>query len=417
MLTSCGGDSDGGSAGGSTAVTIETEIPTVMIMMSFSNIDFVKSESYWSNKIFGKKFGEVNHYFNTISYNKWGIKPAEESSGIANDGVIKTYHGPHPDTEDDAIAFQPYIRNAIAQASLSLDFTKYDTNNNGNIDKDELKIFFMASGGDSKQSPVLDGIHALAYCFISPLSVTSPDYDNNKTVTLLKCVDKAPYMVSSSYMQLGEQFKSTLLTTLALIVHELGHSMHNLPDLYDYDQSSHGLGYFSTMSNPHTFTEGTRAGIVPVHYSAWSKIKAGFITPTVISESQNNVVLNAASQLTYNIIKIPTANPYEYYLIENRDAGNYDAGFYALDKRPFTGGLAIWHIDESKKYNDDENNKLIDLVEANDNVLDTKISNGTIKNLFYAGNKAIYEDASLGIRISNISVPGPQMTIDIEITH
>ena len=47
----------------------------------------------------------------------------------------------------------------------------------------------------------------------------------------------------------------------------------------------------------------------------------------------------------------------EYFLIENRQKIGYDAGLPGH-------GLIIWHIDESRKSNSDENHKLVDLEAA-----------------------------------------------------
>lgn len=52
----------------------------------------------------------------------------------------------------------------------------------------------------------------------------------------------------------------------------------------------------------------------------------------------------------YNILKIATSNPLEYYLIENRQYTGFDTSLYkswsASDYYNSTGGMVVWHIDE-----------------------------------------------------------------------
>ena len=156
----------------------------------------------------------------------------------------------------------------------------------------------------------------------------------------------------------------------------------------------------------------------------------GWVIPEVVSVTTNNIPMNATHAGHSNIIKVPTINPAEYFLIENRSPLGYDAGMYILDGVAFDGGLAIWHIDDAQSINNDETHKLVDLEEANDPELDSSsTTKGTRTNLYYAGNSTLFDDSSVpdskkydatstNISVNNISVIGGageeyRITIDI----
>ena len=159
------------------------------------------------------------------------------------------------------------------------------------------------------------------------------------------------------------------------ICHEFGHTL-GVPDLYDTDGSSAGLGNWTLMS------KGSWLGLeqTPANFCAWAKSKLDWITPTVISEGYFS--LNHADSHA-ECYRINTDNPEEYFLLENKqNIGN--------DTHLPGKGLAIWHINEtldtypsSNNVNSDEHNKGVDLEEADGmEHLDNGPSNGDNGDLF-----------------------------------
>jgi hypothetical protein len=76
-----------------------------------------------------------------------------------------------------------------------------------------------------------------------------------------------------------------------------------------------------------------------VHFSAWSKVRLGWIAPTLIT---TNVSGQTLSQVETNAqaLKLPTYGyTGEYFLIENRQPTGFDQYLPA-------GGLLVWHVDE-----------------------------------------------------------------------
>ena len=62
-------------------------VPLIIIRIEFNDYKFVNDATTWSNKIFGTSEGQLNHYYNEISYGKFQFEKALENDGI-EDGII-----------------------------------------------------------------------------------------------------------------------------------------------------------------------------------------------------------------------------------------------------------------------------------------------------------------------------------------
>jgi immune inhibitor A len=133
--------------------------------------------------------------------------------------------------------------------------------------------------------------------------------------------------------------------TIGVYCHELGHSLFGLPDLYDIDLSSNGVGTWSLMSYG-SWNGPSNLGSSPAWPDAWSRTVMGFETPIELTGNQSQTVVypvqapNILGRSTYRL-RIPQFSPGEYFLIENRMPVSYDRWLPGI-------GLLIWHIDEEK---------------------------------------------------------------------
>ncbi len=409
------------------AQTSTSQVPLVVILVDFTDKKIANIDSYWSQQLFGTSPGELNHYFNEISQGSFSFSKATENSGNINDGIIKvTLATAHPDPVNGIGNFQNDIAHpALAAADPYINFASYDTNFNGEIERNELQIMFLTAGGE-QATGLRPGIWAhMSY-------INGESFDG---VSVMQ-------YPTGSYTVFGERHfafdGSGNNATIGIMAHELGHGVFNLPDLYDIDGSSAGIGGFGLMGSGSWGYKQTQVpGESPSHMSAWSKFESSFLVQNDQEINNNNIPINATGNSSYTALKVPTQNANEYFLLENRSISGYDAGLYMLDdipaNIPFAGGLAIWHIDESQTDNRDDARRLVDLVEADSFYLDSSASSidGKQTNLFYAGNNAagylgylsptstpdttdLNSGEDTGITIANISVPAPTMYLDLE---
>lgn len=146
---------------------------------------------------------------------------------------------------------------------------------------------------------------------------------------------------------------------IGVYAHEFGHAF-DLPDLYDTNSAngtSQGVGEWCLMGSGSYGGDGVTPE-TPAHMSAWCKEQLGWIEPQVLCADMTGVQLSAAAAVD-DVLKVypdGIAGP-EYFLVENRVKTGFDSSLR-------TSGLAVWHIDERNPGNGDEDNKLVDLEEA-----------------------------------------------------
>ncbi len=395
-----------------------TDIPLLLIRVEFTDTTFNNSVQVWQQKIFGDQEGQLNHYFNEISMGKFQFSAAAETDGTS-DGIVTVslpYAHPNPydlDTTQQQNDLVSIIVDAMEEASSDVNFSTFDTTSDGNIERSELQVMFLLAGNEAAYSGVTKSVWAHKH-FLSGIS-----YDG---VTLLR-------NNGNGYSMFGERHGDHN-ATIGVIAHELGHAAFDLPDLYDIDESSEGIGRFGLMaSGSWTGKIGDiYPGATPTHMSAWSKIQTGFATPVDITMGTDTFYsLYPTNSMDYNILKIPSMTANEYFLIESRPGLGYDRGLdilAGLSGSAFTGGVAIWHIDDNQTSNANELRKWVDLEEANNIGLDRGSHRGHVNNLFFDGNVTSFCDPSTpgsksysgtdsNLNLSNITTTGLDVCYDV----
>jgi len=388
----------------------EKSIPMLVVLVSYNNIQIKSNPSVWSDKLFGKNEHQLNSYYLEVSSGNFQFEKAKETNGDINDGVVSVkLDRDHPDADINSADFDqkvyPDLKDSLMLIDNDVDFSNYDVDGNGHITPNELILTFIIAGYEDSYEGrhVRDGIWAHEYCVSSSYT---PILDS---VTIMGCEDQGNYAL------FGEKhnIRRPIDATIGIIAHELAHSAFSLPDLYNTTNTTGGIGYFGLMGSGSWAVQNgyEPAGNTPTHFTAWSKVFTGWVTPV---EDLGFISLYETSSDEYNVVKIPiSAN--HYYLLENRNNSGYDKGLYSLAGN-FDGGVVIWHINQNRltyenfAYNDVNsytNDKGVDLVEARDTGIDDN-TNGGETALFYSPNMTAF-----GTKVTDISQTGSIMTLNI----
>ena len=223
-----------------------------------------------------------------------------------------------------------------AAEARGVDFSKYDNNNDGNVDG-----VIVIHAGPGAEEAADD-----SYVWSHRWAIASRYYDGRNI---------------SDYM-IQPEIRFSERVNIGIFCHEFGHLL-GLPDLYDTDfenGTNSGIGHWGLMAR------GGWAGqeATPAGLCAWSKSALGWADVQDITGKHGAYSLSAASQ-NNAFFKIRTPRPNEYFLLENRQQTGVDAEIPG-------SGMAIWHIDENKtsqypqsnRVNGDTDRKGVDLEEA-----------------------------------------------------
>ena len=223
----------------------------------FAQQSFKSGTSCWANKIFGTGSGQLNEYWQEVSYGKFMVYPAEETHGTANDGIITvSLSGNHPNFvfpgKPDGKAPWPWFTDAVSKADPYIDFSKYDADADGHLSTKEFQVMFLVAGFETAAGNI-PGIWGQAGCFW-----TEETYDGYH-------IGECEYQ---GYSAFGER-QGNHDATIGVIAHELGHTIFCYPDLYDPLENSAGIGAFGLMSGG-TWgkKQGEYGGATPTHLMA-----------------------------------------------------------------------------------------------------------------------------------------------------
>jgi M6 family metalloprotease-like protein len=140
---------------------------------------------------------------------------------------------------------------------------------------------------------------------------------------------------------------------IGLLAHETGHAL-GLPDLYDYDGSSQGIGAWGLMGTGSHSTQHS-----PAHLSAWEKEQLGWVQVSWLTTADSAVSI-AAVQRSRTVYRFD-GDGGDYLLLENRQP-------IGSDRYLPGSGLLIWKIDPERgelgAWNNDERRAAVSLIEA-----------------------------------------------------
>lgn len=352
----------------------KSPLRTAVILVEFSDQKMTTTPEQWRRLVFSADEPSVYQYYRDSSQGKLSLIPVVEHSGMANDGVIQVALDMKHPNNGSILKTENYegIYSAIKEAANYLSLESFDTNGDKIIQSKEVIWVVVFAGYEDLYKK--DGEKSS--------SGFSHELRNYGEIQGYKVTD---------FVQVGELYCEDLWTgissisTHGILTHEIGHIL-GLPDLYDTDYSSQGVGLYSLMGNgDKLFYAYGKMGEAPSDLDPWSKIYLGFVKPQIINVS-GEYLISANSWGGSEILLVPTQVAGEYFLIENRQFKGQDEGLSLFSNNE---GVLIWHIDEKiifsrlneNKVNEDENHKGVDLAEGvslfGDNTIpSSKLNNG-----------------------------------------
>lgn len=383
-----------------------TPFRILAILVDFDDHVTQTNTSFFDTLVFGPGTGTVNDYFDEISYGTIDLVTVNLPSSIGWNRAPQTYAyyvdgqngmwGDHPNNS------QGLVEDLVDAVDPLVDFSDYDNDDNGYVDI--LLVIHSGTGAE--------------------LSGNANDMWSHKWGIDPRLTGDGVYV--STFTVQPELWYSSGDMTCGVYCHELLHGF-SLPDLYDTDGTSQGIGRWGIMASG---SWNGALGDSPAHPCAWSRIQLGVSTAWNITSNTNGInLLNINSD--GQILRLWTSGNAsdEYFLVENRRQTGYDTGLPGQ-------GLLIWHIDDSKSTNREEwypgqptSNHLMVALEQADALYELEHNSGqgddddcwpgTLNRTNFTGATSPssdgYSSGGSFVAVENIPASSALMTIDVKV--
>lgn len=299
-----------------------------------------KDHSYWHNMFFGDGPKTMKTYFEIQSGGNFRFTPAPENyanaskKNVANDGIIEVTVNTSVASSTKGSTSDPERYAALAAAVTGgyVDFAVYDKNNDGRVTENELMVAFITAGYEYTRN----GSQTPSY----NAHKSSFSYGFNGTT------------VSTDYVKCGEMIDNNTPLTVGSFCHELGHALGN-GDLYaagggNWGGANSPAGKVSVMAGNGSAgaNNGEKKGESPSNFDPYHLTVYGLYDYTNVGDGTYTLYSRQSKEGKYNILKVTSPNPNEYYLIENRYFDNSTEHFDSDTNYEGTRGIIIWHVDQ-----------------------------------------------------------------------
>jgi immune inhibitor A len=315
-----------------------------VIVVNFKGTSNTYSASDFETLLFGTNNKSMKDFYEEVSYGAFSVSSGTEGvSGWYDASKDHDYYGQNANDGFDEYPGELVIEAVSAADAAGFNFADYDMD--GDCYVDTVAIVHQGTGEEAG-GPSTDiwshkwNLESAAFFGDGTGEYITDDTSGCGTIKINE------YIIQPEI--LGDH-----IHTMGVFAHEYGHAL-GLPDLYDTDGSSEGIGNWGLMAGG-SWNGISFSGDTPSHMTAWSKFFLGWITPTIISDTttEQTLQIKAASNNAdvYQFLSGSPGSGGEYFLVENRQptSGSFDEGLPG-------SGLAIWHIDESMKTTDNTDN-------------------------------------------------------------
>ena len=236
---------------------------------------------------------------------------------------------------------QEALTKAIQKLDAQIDFSQYVDPASGFV---PLVLFMHeAMGGECGPSGSPQN-HLWAHRFALPTFTTQDDWPGHAG----QKVKISDYVLQPSVGG-STACNTSQIMPIGTVAHETGHGF-GLPDLYDTQGPTEGIGQWGLMSSGN-FT----SPLSPSRMEAWSLNELGWITLAPLTVNGTYSFDAAPLSDTAYYVAVQGSNPRgEYFLLENRQRQQSDTALIRIhcqragSSPGCPGGLLIWHVDQVK---------------------------------------------------------------------
>ena len=286
------------------------------ILVQFTDKASQVNASYFDNLLFGQNTETLHDYYNKVSYGNLDIVTLNLPSAVGWVTAPQTYayyvnnsngEGNYPRNT------QKLVEDIVNIVNPQIDFSQYDNDGDGYVDA----LFILHSGPGAEFTGQNYDIWSHSWATSTPQNLDG--------------VKVYRYSIEPEFWENPGDM------TCGVFAHELGHALFGLPDLYDRDGTSSGLGNWSLMAGG-SWNGPNYLGGSPSFPDAWSHFQMGYVKPTVISANISSKSIKNAEGTPETYFLWNDLCGSEYFLVENRQQTGYDIYLPG-------NGLCIYHID------------------------------------------------------------------------
>lgn len=329
-----------------------------VLMGNYADKSHIFDSTDFQTLLFGANpTGNMTDYYEEVSYGQFILTGTTYGPYTTTQNQAYYTNGDGGLGSDFPTNAEGFITSLLVAADPDIDFSLYDSDgpdgipNSGDDDGRVDGLIVVCPGGPYQQGDTANMLSHSSYLGYGGGSA----YTTNDTRTGGGFIEVYRYTIQGA-----EQGDGTLdvIRPIGVFCHEFGHIL-GLPDLYDLDYSSFGIGIWCLMAYG---TWGAQFSYetedTPVHMSAWCKIQLGWLTPIVVSGVA--AVQIPPVETTGEVYKLwdDAYQDNRYFLLENRTN-------YGFDSELPGEGVLIWHCNgDISWYNSADDYRLVDLEEA-----------------------------------------------------
>jgi len=302
----------------------------LMILIQYQDVKFTKTQADFAGLMNTPGYtgngahGSVRDYFLEASYGNFDLTTTV-APHIYTAAHNMAYYGADVDGDHSPKADELMAEAVLAADADGIDFSQYDNDGDGSVDG----IYVVFAGYSQATGGSTDAIWPHAGT-ISPALTC-----DGKTVSKYSC---------SNELTGGS---GTNITTIGVICHEFGH-VCGAPDYYDTDYGTDGefdgTGGWDVMDVG--LYCGSPSGSRPAHFNPFEKIRAGWVTPTLLTNATSLTIPDITTNPV--VYQYNTSTDDEYFLMENRQQSGFNTDIPGHGLMIYHYSKSIWSVSRNK---------------------------------------------------------------------